>query len=83
MSRRSQAVQPVDNPAHLDRWATAGPSGRVADADVLPTESPTAFGPVVLGRPGLASGGVVGAAQSVLTTPRQGTVVVVTAVGSA
>jgi hypothetical protein len=46
-------------------------------------EAPASFGPVVLGRPVAASGGVVGAAQGVFTGPRQGTTVVVTAVGSA
>jgi hypothetical protein len=47
-------------------------------------ESPTSFGPVVLGRPGVAADGVFGA-ESVgpFTAPRHGAVVLVTAVGGA
>jgi hypothetical protein len=58
-------------------------SARVDSGARGATEAPAAFGPVVLGRPVAASGGVVGAAPGVFTAPRQGTTVVVTAVGSA
>jgi hypothetical protein len=48
------------------------------------TDSPPAFGPVVLGRSDPASRGVFGAAaEGVFTAPRHGAVVVVTAVGGA
>jgi hypothetical protein len=46
--------------------------------------APTRFGPVVLGRPGVASDGVFGdSTADVFTAPRHGTVVVVSAVGGA
>ncbi len=48
-----------------------------------PAKVPSAFGPVVLGRPVVAAGGVRGAADTVFTAPRQGAIVAVTAVGSA
>ncbi|HEX4306001.1 MAG TPA: hypothetical protein VHZ54_08205 [Solirubrobacterales bacterium] len=52
-------------------------------ASARQAEAPAAFGPVVLGRPVAASGGVLGTGEGVFTAPRQGVVVVVTAVGSA
>jgi hypothetical protein len=57
---------------------------RRAQTDLPAAETPTAFGPVVLGRPSTLSHGTFGASASgVFTSPRHGTVVVVTAIGGA
>jgi hypothetical protein len=86
MSRRAQEARAgePDTDGLIDVRTTRrdGPVG--LDGPGAPPPAPTSFGPVVLGRPRVAPGGVYGAATAgVFTAPREGTVVVVASVGGA
>jgi hypothetical protein len=75
MSRRASSARVAREPA-VEELPELGGGQPVVEA-------PTSFGPVVLGRPAAASGGVLGTGAGIFTAPRQGVVVAVTAVGSA
>jgi hypothetical protein len=81
MSRRASGARVGREP---DTEDPGGPDTRVEPATGAGVEPATNFGPVVLGRrPAVASGGPFGAAETAFTAPREGTVVVVAAIGSA
>jgi hypothetical protein len=73
-TRREPRRAPGGSPAKLS----------LVDHPTAEVEAPTSFGPVVLGHPGSAAGGVFGSVSSgTFTKPRHGTVVLVAAVAAA
>lgn len=79
-ARSARAARPATEKPSGAWDVAAGASGRVLGPA---TDAAPARGPVVLGRSAVGAGGAIDGARGVFTAPRDGTVVVVTAVGGA